>query len=267
MSKVADHYDRTYSHFSSDLSVEMRREVYGEDIGQHSWVTAEEQVGFARKAGLGPNSHLLEVGCGSGGPAIFLAQTLGLTVTGVDINEAGIAAANAAASAAGLQERAKFICLDGGGTLPFADQSFDAVQSIDAVNHIPDRRALFTELHRLLRPGGTLLYTDPVVVTGPVNSEEIAIRSSIGFFVFMPPGENERVLQACGFDLVEVEDVTANIALISARWLEAREKRRIAVIEAEGAEAYEGQVEFSRVTNALSSSRRLSRFVFLARRS
>ena len=267
MSKSVDRYNTTYSRFASALSIEIRREVFGEDIGQNSWTTAEEQIGFARKAGLGPNSHLLEVGCGSGGPAIFLARTLGLTVTGVDINEAGIAAANAAATSAGLSDRAKFICLDGGGTFPFANQSFDAIQSIDAFNHIPDRRALLTELHRLLRPGGTMLYTDPVVVTGPVSSEEIAARSSIGFFIFMPPGENENILQACGFNLVSAEDVTANMELIAGRWLKARENRRTELIEAEGVETYEGSVKFSRAVTALSKSCRLSRFAFLARRS
>ena len=266
MSTVADHYDTTYSRFTSELNAEMRRDVYGEDIGQHSWVTAEEQISFAKKSGLGSNSHLLEVGCGSGGPAVFLARTLGLTVTGIDINEAGIATAKATASAAGLADRTNFVRHDGGETFPFADQSFDAIQSIDAVNHIPDRKALLTELHRLLRPGGTLLYTDPVIVTGPVNSDEIAVRSSIGFFIFMPRGENERLLQECGFDLVSAEDVTANIAMISARWLAAREKRRAALIEAEGIETYERSVNFSRTTTALSSSRRLSRFMFLARR-
>ena len=212
MSTVADHYDTTYSRFTSELNAEMRRDVYGEDIGQHSWVTAEEQISFAKKSGLGSNSHLLEVGCGSGGPAVFLARTLGLTVTGIDINEAGIATAKATLARPAWLIAANFVRHDGGETFPFADQSFDAIQSIDAVNHIPDRKALLTELHRLLRPGGTLLYTDPVIVTGPVNSEEIAVRSSIGFFIFMPPGENERLLQECGFDLVSAEDVTANIA-------------------------------------------------------
>jgi SAM-dependent methyltransferase len=198
MSKtVDDRYSSTYSQFATKLSAEIRREVFGEDIGQNSWLTADEQIRFADKACLTRESRLLEVGCGSGGPAIFLARTIGLSVTGVDINEAGIAAATAAATDAGLGERARFFCLDGSGRFPFADQSFDAVQSIDAINHISDRPALLKELHRLLKPGGLLLYTDPVIVTGPVTSEEIATRSSLGFYLFLPLGENERMLQAC----------------------------------------------------------------------
>lgn len=266
MPKSVDLYNKGYSRFAGDLAAEMRREIYGEDIGQNSWTTADEQLAFAAKSGLTPNSHLLEVGCGSGGPALFLARKIRLTVTGIDINAAGIAAANTAAAAAGLADRAKFICVDGGSRLPFADGSFDAVQLIDAINHIPDRPALLTELHRLLKPGGTLLYTDPVIVTGPVSNEELAIRSSIGFFLFVPPGENERVLKSSGFELMRSEDVTENTAMTSAGWVSARERFRDRLIAADGLEAYEGTLKFSRAVHALSSSRRLSRFMFLARR-
>lgn len=266
MSKTVDLYNKTYSRFAGDLATEMRREIYGEDIGQNSWTTAEEQLAFAAKSGLTRDTHLLEVGCGSGGPALFLARKIGLRVTGIDINEAGIAAANAAAADAGLAGRAKFVCVDGGKTLPFPDRSFDAIQSIDAINHIRDRESLLRELHRLLKPGGTLLYTDPVIVTGPVSNEELAIRSSIGFFLFVPPGENERVLKSCGFELVSAEDATGNTAMVSARWVSVREKLRDRLIAADGAEAYEGSLRFSRAVHALSSSRRLSRFMFLARR-
>lgn len=264
--RQVDRYTATYGSFATRLSAEIRREVYGEDIGQNSWTTAEEQAGFAERSGLTRDSHVLDVGCGSGGPAMFLARAIGLRVTGVDINEAGIAAANAAAIAAGLGQRAKFMCLDESGSLPFADRSFDAVQMIDAVNHIPDRRALLADLGRVLRPGGTLLYTDPVLVTGAISSEEIALRSSIGFFLFVPRGENERLLAEAGFDLVASEDVTANTAMISARWVEVRERRRAELIDAEGLDTYEGSLRFSRAVHALSSSRRLSRFMFLARR-
>ncbi len=266
MSGRKDRYKTTYSSFTSELSARIRSEVFGEDIGQNSWTTAKEQIGFAEKSGLRPGSHLLEVGCGSGGPALFLARTIGLTITGADINEAGIIAANTAADAAGLADRAKFICLDCGGKFPFASGSFDAVQLIDAINHIPDRMALLTELHRLLRSGGTLLYTDPVVVTGAVSSEEIAARSSIGFFLFMPEGENERMLKQCGFEFVGKENVTSNAAAISAGWITAREKWRQQLIESEGLESYKDSLRFSHAVHTLSSSGRLSRYMYLARK-
>lgn len=266
MADRIDSYSVTYGSFASQLSAEIRREAFGEDIGQNSWTTAPEQLGFAASAGLTPASHLLEVGCGSGGPALFLARSIGLSITGIDINAAGIDAANQAAAAAGLSDRARFACTDAGAAFPFEEAVFDAAQIIDAINHIPDRPALLAELHRVLKPGGTLLYTDPVVITGLVTNEELAVRSSIGFFVFVPPGENERMLTAAGFRVRSVEDRTSNVVETSRGRLKAREKRRAALIELEGQKGFDGYQAFLTTVHALSSTGRLSRFAFLAER-
>ena len=76
--------------------------------------------------------------------------------------------------------------------------------------NLADRRRLFDEWRRVLRPAGRALYTDPVVVTGLVSREEVATRSSTGNFEFGPPGINERLLAEAGFQLVKTEDVTGN---------------------------------------------------------
>lgn len=259
-------YTSTYARFTSELNVRIRREVFGEDIGQNSWTTADEQRAFAAASGLNPSSRLLEVGCGSGGPALFLARTIGLTVTGIDTNEAGIAAAAEAAKKDGMAGRASFLRIDAGSRLPFADGAFDAVYSIDVFNHIPDRPALLRELHRVLRPGGTLLYTDPVVVTGPVSSEELADRSAIGFFVFVPDGANERMLQEAGYRLLRREDRTANTVAVSSRWMASRARWRDDLIAVDGQEIYELSVRFTRAVNVLAASGRLSRFMYLAQK-
>jgi ubiquinone/menaquinone biosynthesis C-methylase UbiE len=259
-------YTSTYARFTSELNVRIRREVFGEDIGQNSWTTADEQRAFATASGLNASSRLLEVGCGSGGPALFLVRNIGLTVTGIDTNEAGIAAAAEAAQKDGISGRANFLRTDAAGRLPFADGAFDAIHSIDVFNHIPDRPALLRELHRVLRPGGTLLYTDPVVVTGPVTSEELADRSAIGFFVFMPEGANERMLQEAGYRLLRRDDRTANAVAVSSRWMASRARWRDDLIAGDGPEIYELSVRFTRAVNALAASGRLSRFMYLAQK-
>jgi SAM-dependent methyltransferase len=260
-------YESTYGHFSTDVREEIRREVYGRDIGQNSWLTADELERFARLAGWSRETTLLEIGCGSGGPALFLARTIGLAVTGVDISEPGIAAASAQAKAAGLGERTRFLRLDGSGRLPFDDGGFDAVLSVDAINHLPDRAGILAEWHRVLRPGGLVVYTDPVIVTGAVSNAEIAERSAIGYFLFVPPGENQRFLREAGFELLRTEDVTENEAAISARRMAARESRRERLREIEDAETFEATQRFLRVVHALASRRGLSRFMFLARKT
>ena len=259
-------YGSTYGNFGAEVLAAVRAETYGRDIGQNSWLTAEEQERFGRDLALAPGTRLLDVACGSGGPALFLAETFGVHVTGIDISAAGIAAANAAAAERGLSGAAEFTTVDATGPLPFADESFDAVQCIDAINHLRDRPAVPLEWRRVLRPGGLLLYTDPIVLTGILTSDEIATRSSIGYFLFVPEGENQRLLHAAGFELVRHDDVTDNEIHTSSRWIAAREKRRDDLIAIEGAETYEGTQAFLRTVHALSKSRRLSRHLFVALR-
>ena len=87
-----------------------------------------------------------------------------------------------------------------------------AILCIDALNHLPGRSAVFADWARLLAPGGRLLFTDPVTITGLVGAEELAIRSSIGYFDFAPLGEDERLLVAAGLKVLAVEDLTEAVA-------------------------------------------------------
>jgi hypothetical protein len=63
------HYDSNYNNFQSKLYEQVRRDAFGEDIGQNSWLTASEQDKFQNWLSLGPCKRLLDVACGAGGPA------------------------------------------------------------------------------------------------------------------------------------------------------------------------------------------------------
>jgi SAM-dependent methyltransferase len=136
----------------------------------------------------------LDVGCGSGGPALFLARQAGCRVTGVDVSAPGIQAGRTLARRAGLDAKVHFRRADVREPLPFPDGAFSALVCLDAMCHLPERGRLLGEWRRALRPGGRMLYTDPVVVTGPVSNEELATHSSTGYFEFCPPGVNERLI-------------------------------------------------------------------------
>jgi len=129
-------YDTTYGRFAEKLYESIRSDALGEDIGQSSWLTADEQRTFCGWLGVDSLTELLEVASGSGGPALFMAETTGCRITGVDIHEAGIAAANEAARKHGLVERARFVCADARRRLPFDDGSFDAAICVDSINHV-----------------------------------------------------------------------------------------------------------------------------------
>src|SRR5262245_4774374 len=135
----ADLYNTSYANFESPVLTSIRIQTYGEDLGQTGWMTATELREFARLLKIASESRVLEVGCGSGGSALFLARTIGCSLTGIDINDSGIRNAKRLASENGLGGHAKFQKVDGSRRLPFADNSFDALISNDVMCHIPHR--------------------------------------------------------------------------------------------------------------------------------
>jgi SAM-dependent methyltransferase len=257
-------YGTAYGHFADRATAEVRRATYGDDFGQSSWVTADEYRRFIARLGLTSADHVLDMGSGSGGPALFLAREAGCRVTGVDVDPAGLENARRLVESAGLGDRVAFQRADAGEPLPFDAGAFDAVVCLDAVCHMPDRARLFAEWSRVLRPGGRVLVTDPVVVVGPVSKEEFATRSSTGPFEFCAGGVNERLLDAAGFATVHVEDGTTNEAEVSRRWHDARQAHRADLERIEGAETFAGLQRFLDVVHRLTRDRRLIRLVYAA---
>lgn len=267
MSNSDDLLYGTYGHFTESALVAVRAATFGEDIGQNSWTTTDEYARFAAALELGAGHHVLEVACGSGGPALHLARTTGCRVTGLDASASAIATAEQLAAASDLAERLRFMVADATAPLPFEDGAFDAVLCVDAVNHLPNRLEVLREWNRVLRPGRRALFTDPVVVTGPVTSDELALRSSIGVFLFAPPGVNERFIEQAGLRLVHREDVTDNAAAVSGRWRDARAAHREALLPLEGEERFAGLQRFFGTVHRLASERRLSRYLYVAERT
>ena len=259
-------YDTAYRRFALSARRRVREETYGEDIGQNSWLTKDEWDSALDWLVPIPGAHVLDVACGSGGPDLHVARTRGARVVGVDVNAHAIETASKAARREGLASLARFVQADAGLPLPFADASFDAVVCIDAINHLSDRLGVLRDWHRVLKPGGRIMFTDPIVVTGLLSSEEVALRASIGYFVFALREEDERLVAEAGFDLVRCDDTTANVVRVASRWQEARARLRAELIADEGEETFEDLQAFLAIVHALASERRLSRYTFFATR-
>jgi SAM-dependent methyltransferase len=257
---VSDLYGASYGNFATQLFAEIRREAFGEDIGQTSWLTAEEQDQFITWLQLSDTSRLLDVACGSGGPTLRIARATGAAVIGIDLHDQAIAKACAQTST----EAARFEVHDAADPLPFERASFDALICVDAINHFVDRPRVLAEWRRVLKPGGRLVFTDPIVVTGPLTHHEVALRSSIGFFLFVPAGYDEQQLAAAGFTLDRVEDRTENMARMARSWLDARKAREHDLRTIEGDATFEGQQRFLETASLLAAERRLSRLALFA---
>jgi SAM-dependent methyltransferase len=264
MSKTVDLYNNVYADFGSRAEAAVRRHAFGEDIGQSSWLTAAEWLRFADLAQVRRHSEVLEVGSGSGGPAVYLAGARGCRVTGVDVNEHGIRNGEQLAVKRGVTDRVTFQIVDASRPLPFAPDSFDAVVSNDAMCHIANRLEVLEDWRRVLRPRGRMLFTDAMIVTGIVSQEELAVRSSIGWYLFVPPGVNERLIGQAGFTLLSSEDVTAAAELVAERWHDAREQHRDELLAREGDANFVGLQRFLACVHRLSAERRLSRYWYLA---
>jgi SAM-dependent methyltransferase len=264
MPERVDLFDSTYSHFTDRVMGAIRKETFGTDIGQNSWLTVDEYDRLLLWLNLAADNHVLEVASGSGGPALYLARTMGCRVTGIDANESGVAAASELAATSGEAMRIRFSVANADTALPFENDSFDALVCIDSMNHFPDRLAVFREWHRVLRPGCRALFTDPVVITGAVTNDELALRSSIGMFLFVPPGINERLIEDAGLRLVRQDDVTDNAALVAGRWHRARHVHRDDLLRIEGETRFEGLQRFFEAVHILTSQKRLSRIAYVA---
>jgi len=263
MNARVDFFYNNYANFGGNVLAAVREETFGRDIGQNSWLTADEYDRFIEWLGISSSSRVLEVASGSGGPAMYLARKMGCEVTGVDLNPYGVAAAGHAVTSSGAALRVSFRMADANSTLPFGDGAFDALLCIDSMNHFPDRLQTLKEWRRVLKPGGRAVFTDPVVITGPVTNEELAQRSSIGLFLFVPGACNEELIMKAGFKIVSQLDATENAALVSRRWREARQRFRDDLLRIEGEERFAGVQEFLGAVHRLSSERRLSRIAYL----
>jgi SAM-dependent methyltransferase len=266
VSPKVDLYDNSYGNYERDAYREVRLETYGEDFGQTSWVTTEESHEIPQRLELAPGCSVLEIGCGSGRYALYVAEAARCNVLGVDLNAEGIRNANALAERQNLSGQVRFQQCDVSLPLPFADASLEAVYSNDVFCHIPGRLALLRELWRVLKPGGRMLFSDALVVGGTLSNEEIATRSLIGYYLFVPPGENEMLIERAGFQVLSVDDTTGSAAAIARRWHDAREKRKSELTGLEGKTNFEGLQKFLACVHTLTSEKRLLRLVYLARK-
>jgi SAM-dependent methyltransferase len=261
-----DLYDNAYAHYDADVYRQVRLETYNEDLGQTGWATTEESSEIPRTLQLTRNSYVLEVGCGSGRYALQVAASVGCRIVGLDLNGPGIENANHLAAAQNLSAQAQFQIADASRKLPFDDSTFDAAFSNDVLCHIPGRLSLLRELFRVLKPSARFLFSDALVIGGVISHLELAARSSIGYYLFSPPGENDRLLGEAGFRILAVTDTSENAVRIAQRWRDARQKHCASLVALEGPQNFEGLQQFLSTVGTLTSERRLLRLLYVAQK-
>jgi SAM-dependent methyltransferase len=190
----------------------------------------------ARFLGLGPTSHVLDVGAGVGGPARFLAYTVGCSVTALELQPELHDIGRDLTQRCGLADRVIHLCGDAlSYPLPAAD--FDAVISFLAILHVPDRPALMKRLVEALRAGGGC-YIEDLCRRAPFAPRDLEdVRSVVHGLTVTNIDDYAADLRGAGFVEVVAADLTSDWAPFAAQRVRAwlKDKAAYAAVHGEGA--------------------------------
>ncbi|MEV7283080.1 methyltransferase domain-containing protein [Streptomyces sp. NPDC093252] len=162
---------------------------------------------------LTPGDHLLDIGCGTGGPALRLAERTGARVSGINVSAVQLERCEERLKNSGLADRVSFAHGDA-MRLAHPDESFDAAWSIDCFPHLSDRPAGLRETRRVLRPGGQFLLTEFALRGDPAQE---ALHAFTGLWTSPPPTRLATLLDQiaeAGLRVTRLLDMSPNMALL-----------------------------------------------------
>ena len=168
---------------------------------------------LARHAKINESTHVLDLCCGLGGPARYLAYHHGCRVTGVDMNTDRLAGAVRLTERTKLQDRVLFHHANALQT-GLADETFDVIVSQEAFCHIPDKKTLIAECVRLLKPGGRIVYTDILARNSMTNEIRSRLENEMVFSELSTLEQYCHLLEEKSCQVVEVEDLSDDWAQI-----------------------------------------------------
>lgn len=165
-------------------------------------------VELADRLSIKACEHILDIGCGLGGPARYIAQRFGCKVSGVDITAPFIEAANKLTACLHMEDRVH-LELGDGQHLPYPDSAFDGAYAQHVTMNVADRPRFFAEAYRVLRPGGFFALTEHGL--GPTGSPHHPVPwSEDGSGAYLiSPADTQATLERAGFSGVVIEDTGA----------------------------------------------------------
>jgi ubiquinone/menaquinone biosynthesis C-methylase UbiE len=226
-------FERDYEIAQAPLMREIEHRVRGSNYGATSWATREQVQQSAGRLSLTRGMCLLDMGAGSGWPALFLATLSGCDVVLTDLPLSGLRIARARAMHDGLGSRCRVLAADC-AALPFPDRRFDCVHHADVLCCMERKREMLHECRRVAQPGARMEFSVISLARKRASDEERQLLQKSG-----PPypdaeADYSALLSKAGWGVVERIDVTPEFARCMDILLEELHARRGALLELVG---------------------------------
>lgn len=160
---VENYYDQTEVHYRMFWNLEaaagLHYGIWDSATRNNTEAILNTNTRLMRLGAIQADHYVLDAGCGIGGSGIFLARSLGCRVEGITLSKKQVRTATRLAGSAGLDHLLHFSCQNYLAT-DFPSETFDVVWAIESFGSSPDKAGFFREMHRILKPGGRLLFAD-----------------------------------------------------------------------------------------------------------
>ena len=159
-------------------------------------------------------THVLDIGCGTGGADRWLAQNLGCSVLGISISPVEIKIATEKAQAAGLEKLLEFHVMDA-NQLDLPAASFDAVWVLETSEHLSGKKCFFEKCARVLKPGGRLALAMCLAAENPTPRQSRLLVTARKVLLTEPLAtlsEYVTAVRAAAFEQIKTEEITSQVA-------------------------------------------------------
>jgi tocopherol O-methyltransferase len=213
-----DEVEAIYDELAATYELEWRRRghqsmhlAYYDEAHQEPGEAAVNTVRvLSEAADIGAGERVLDIGCGAGEGAVWLARTRGVTVLGVDIGEHQLERAREYARENDVADQVSFARDDFHELATVPDDSMDVVWGLEAVSHSPDRAQVLDQARRVLVADGRVALTD-IFLRSDTDDERIReVETALGLRLG-PVEAFEQTLEATGFENITVRDQTPGV--------------------------------------------------------
>lgn len=230
------HYDRVTDAWQYLIGDDLHVGYFKDASLGLSEATSALSALMAESASLKPGAQVLDVGCGTGNPAIYLGRTHGCRVVGISNSLVGVELARAKARKAGVEVLVKFQVEDGTAT-SFAGESFDCVWVMESSHLMPEKELLVKECARVLRKGGQVVLCDLVLRRAIPDQPSVkllhdlmVLQEAYGKSTLLFMDSYVQQFRACGLS-AEGRDISGQVLPTFAHWRQNAERHAARVSE------------------------------------